>query len=77
MPAGFCDEDAYGSMDKAWHRERERITGGYVTSASFLACPKHGGPEIPDPDLVGVEYATWEGCPIDPRTGVEVHSGEI
>jgi len=64
MPAGFCDKDAYGPMDKQWHREREWVTGGYVTSASFLACPIHGGPKAKNPALGSVERADWKGSTI-------------
>lgn len=40
LPAGFCDEPAYGPAD---HKK----TDLYVP---FLACPRHGGPNKPQQD---------------------------
>ncbi len=37
IPAGFCDEPAYGERTKDGLRR-------YDDYISFLACPKHGGP---------------------------------
>jgi len=42
MPAGFCDEPAYGNPPPVGKR---RYTG-YVPA---LACPRHGGPSKPEP----------------------------
>jgi hypothetical protein len=39
LPAGFCDEDAYGNRDP----KRKYIYDGYVM---YLACPGHGGPTV-------------------------------
>jgi len=36
-PAGFCNEDAYGTPDPT----RKYVYDGYVPG---LACPGHGGP---------------------------------
>lgn len=49
MPAGFCDQDAYGE-ETAKHRRRalEAARGPYAIPATYvpaLACPGHGGPE--------------------------------
>lgn len=37
LPAGFCDEPAYGKPTK----EGRQLYSGYVP---YLACPGHGGP---------------------------------
>lgn len=37
LPAGFCDEQAYG------YRENKQVFDRYVP---YLACPGHGGPTI-------------------------------
>lgn len=39
LPAGFCDEPAYGEQTK-----RGRLTYNHHVPA--LACPGHGGPEM-------------------------------
>lgn len=38
LPAGFCDEPAYGKPTE----EGKRRYKGYVP---YLACPNHGGPK--------------------------------
>ena len=59
MPAGFCDEPAYGSQEKGqtrygnwgagWEGGRW-YPGGVFTPGycSGLACPNHGGPKKPE-----------------------------
>ena len=52
MPAGFCDEPAYGfplpcETVRDYHGRKVRIDGGYSGYVPFLACPLHGGPEKP------------------------------
>lgn len=50
MPAGFCDEPAYGkpppseTYRTAWGEER-RFDGRYSGYVPGLACPSHGGPQ--------------------------------
>lgn len=44
LPAGFCDEPAYGKPTK----EGQRRYNGYVP---HLACFNHGGPEIEETGL--------------------------
>lgn len=39
LPAGFCNNPAYGFRDP----KRKRIYDGYVM---YLACPGHGGPTV-------------------------------
>jgi hypothetical protein len=55
MPAGFCDEPAYGMRPpcvsiKNGKGEMIRVDGKYSGYAPFLACPAHGGPEKPAND---------------------------
>ena len=38
MPAGFCDEPAYGEQTE----ENRKVNTSYIP---FLACPCHGGPK--------------------------------
>lgn len=54
MPAGFCDEPAYGKQTKyEYYRdpytgERVRYDGKYSGIVTGLACHGHGGPAEPD-----------------------------
>lgn len=53
LPAGFCDEPAYGNyipgetFRNGWTGERQRFDGKYTGYVPALACPNHGGPEKP------------------------------
>ena len=49
MPAGFCDEPAYGKPDPCEvycdrQGQRRKLRGGYDGYVPALACPAHGGP---------------------------------
>ena len=53
MPAGFCDEPAYGKPVKCvMYRDNrgrlKRIDGRYDGYVPALACPAHGGPRFKD-----------------------------
>jgi len=50
VPAGFCDEIAYGKTIpyetfRDNRGERKRFDGGYCGYVPYLACPGHGGPK--------------------------------
>lgn len=52
MPAGFCDEPAYGNRPEGRSYvdasgRRCRLDGRYAGYMSGLACPSHGGPPAP------------------------------
>lgn len=57
MPAGFCDEPAYGeptpckTFRDAYGKLR-RTDGRYAGYVPYLACPGHGGPKAPYIDVV-------------------------
>jgi len=50
MPAGFCDNDAYGkptpceTFRNPHTGETMRMDGKYAGYVPYLACPAHGGP---------------------------------
>lgn len=49
MPAGFCDEPAYGERPpcreyRDAYGEARRLDGKYNGYVPGLACPNHGGP---------------------------------
>lgn len=49
LPAGFCDEPAYGKPTpcqtyRNYTGEIRRMDGKYSGYVPFLACPGHGGP---------------------------------
>ena len=51
VPAGFCDNEAYGERLKSKSfRDNigrlRRVDGRYSGYIPFLACPGHGGPKI-------------------------------
>ena len=53
LPAGFCDEDAYGKYipgDTFRHPNGDiiRFDGKYAGYVPHLACPGHGGPKRKD-----------------------------
>lgn len=85
MPAGFCDEPAYGNYipgktyRNAWSGERQRIDGRYAGYVPALACKHHGGPDTPNPALAGVERADGQGNPIRDRagSGADAASSEV
>jgi len=50
MPAGFCDEPAYGEPPpcrryRTYWGELRREDGRYSGYVPALACPRHGGPD--------------------------------
>lgn len=54
MPAGFCDEPAYGPQEKDQLRSGEYIRGQWSPSyVPFLACYRHGGPKAPVTNAAG------------------------
>ncbi len=67
LPAGFCDEDAFGKPLPAeggyWRdpytREWKRWDGKYDGYVPGLACPRHGGPKCPGFEIKPGE---WSGC---------------
>ncbi len=51
VPAGFCDEPAYGEPTKSntyrdYYGEIVRVDGKYSGYVPFFACPGHGGPKV-------------------------------
>lgn len=69
MPAGFCEEDAYGNQTKEDFEHRRLIKD--FLYVPFLGCPQHGGPKEINPVLVGVECADGKGSPICVGTSPE------
>lgn len=57
MPAGFCDEDAFGERPhspRVYHGPKNayvRDDGKYDGYVPGLACPGHGGPKCPGIEL--------------------------
>lgn len=51
MPAGFCDEPAWGAQTKEYLESFRYIDPQFKkpSYAPGLACPHHGGPKEPSP----------------------------
>ena len=66
MPAGFCDEPAYGkpvpskTYRVAYTNELRRFDGRYSGYVPALACPGHGGPRV----RAFVDESKW--CAVKP-----------
>jgi hypothetical protein len=51
MPAGFCNEEAYGErlptkIHTRWDGHTYAEDGRYAGYVPYLACPAHGGPKV-------------------------------
>lgn len=58
MPAGFCDEPAYGEQTREYRDSFRYMNPEYYrpSYAPYLACEAHGGPKAPHKRLGGKPF---------------------
>lgn len=59
LPAGFCDQDAFGEQTKEYLNHPRWQNGRHSPYAPGLACKEHGGPLCPGFEI---EAGVWSGC---------------